>query len=228
MNILLKTLLIFSLLSTLNANEIDEIKAELIRKAQTFQGQGDPDFKIQKQLEPLVERLLELNPQPSIKERQKLLVGTWKQVWGPYDYRGDDRGVDPSLKVDEIYQVVFEEGFYYNVNPNMRNGKVRNIGLLKGQYRFDNDNENVINVRFLKYPGNKTRPDNLDIWELAELAESGDLPEKITVVPTLIVRLFFGGGKLNEVYTDDDLRITYGNSRNGDLKNYLYIMTRVN
>lgn len=210
------------------AGEIDKIKAELISKARSFQGLGDPDFKIQNELEPLVNRLLKLSPQPSIKERQKLLVGTWKQEWGPYDYRGDDRGVDPNLKVDEIYQVVFEEGFYYNVNPNMRNEIERNIGLLKGQYRFDDENQNVINVKFLEYPGNKTRPANLEIWELPSLAESGDLPEKITVVPWLIVRLFFGGGKLNEVYTDEDLRITYGNSSDGDLKNYLYIMTRVN
>lgn len=209
------------------ADEVESLKQKLIATAQKFQGQGDPNFKIQNTLQPMVDKLLALNPQPPVADRLPLLEGTWQQVWGPYSYRGDDRGVDPSLKPDEIYQTIFAEGFYYNTNPNMENGKVKSIGLLKGKYKLNRKNPNVLNVRFVKYPGNKTRPENIEIWELPALAESGDLPEKITVVPTWIVKLFFGGGKLNEVYTDHDLRITYGNSGDGDLKNYLYIMTRV-
>lgn len=48
------------------------------------------------------------------------------------------------------------------------------------------------------------------------------------MVPGLIVRLFFGGGGLREVYTDDTLRVTFGD---GDLddrsEESLYIMRRV-
>ena len=65
------------------------------------------------------------------------------------------------------------------------------------------------------------------VWELAALAEKGELPAKTTIVPTIIVRLFFGGGYLREVYTDEDIRITYGGdhvSKRTD--EFVYIMTR--
>ena len=43
-------------------------------------------------------------------------------MWGPYDYRNEKRGVDPELGVDEIYQIVFKDGYYYNVSPNFKKG----------------------------------------------------------------------------------------------------------
>ncbi len=59
------------------------------------------------------------------------------------------------------------------------------------------------------------------------MAEAGELPAKTTIVPGFIVRWFFGGGFLREVYTDEDMRITYGGDRVDDRADeHIYIMTR--
>lgn len=41
------------------------------------------------------------------------------------------------------------------------------------------------------------------------------------------VRWFFGGGFLKEVYTDEDMRITFGSDNSNQVKNYIYVMSRV-
>ena len=67
----------------------------------------------------------------------------------------------------------------------------------------------------------------MPIWALAALAEAGALPEPTTIVPGFIVRWFFGGGALREVYTDEDMRITYGGDRvDNRADEHIYIMTR--
>ncbi len=212
----------------LSSMSLEELKSELVLRASKYTGQGDPDFKIQNELEPFVKRMIALNPQPSVKDRLPLLYGVWKQVWGPYEYDKDDRSVDPSLGVNEIYQVVDPDGFYYNVSPNYKNGNRANerINYLKGQYRPSKTNPNGLDVKFLKFLGMSKRPEGREIYEFVEEAENDTLPNQVTVVPTFIVRLFFGGGTLLEVYTDESIRILYG-SNNDEFKNkYLYIMVR--
>ncbi len=201
------------------------IKADILALAQSYIGQGDPDFSKQRALEVLVTELLGAAPQPPVRERLDLLAGPWYQVWGPYDYRGNDRGsVDPKITVDEIYQVVFRDGYYYNVNP--VKGKDR-ISLLRGEFQLVPDKPDMLQVRFTRFPGNKGRPEDIPIWELAALAEAGELPAKTTIVPGFIVRWFFGGGFLREVYTDEDMRITYGGDSVDDRADeHIYVMTR--
>ena len=207
------------------ARTVAAIKADILNLSQGFIGQGDPDFSKQRTLEVLVTELLAAAPQPPVKDRLDLLAGPWYQVWGPYDYRGNDRGtVDPKITVDEIYQVVFRDGYYYNVNP--VRGKDR-IALLRGEFQLVPDKPDMLRVRFTRFPGNKGRPADIPIWELAAMAEAGKLPAKTTIVPGFIVRWFFGGGALREVYTDADMRITYGGDSVDDRADeHIYIMTR--
>jgi len=208
---------------------VKDVKQQILNLAKSYEGQGDPDQTKQKSLEPLVEKLIQLNPMPPVKDRISVLAGAWKQVWGPYDYRNDDGGVDPTLGVKEIYQVVFEEGYYYNVAPYYPD-KMSNreqIGLLRGEFQLDAADTNFLSVKFTDYPGVEPRPKNLNIWELAAIAEAGKLNDKITIVPSWIVKFFFGGGKLEEVYTDSDLRILYGKSNKANARRSIYIMTRV-
>ncbi len=209
--------------------DMTDLKEKIVTTAQKYQGLGDPDFKIQKELEPLVNELLALNPQTRVNERLPLLFGVWKQVWGPYEYRKNDRSVDPTLNAKEIYQVISPEGFYYNVSPNMdpKSKTEKNINYLKGQYKLSAKDPVGLDVKFVKFIGMKKRPTEKPIYSYADEAERNQLPGQITVVPKIVVKLFFGGGTLREVYTDEDLRILYG-SNNKEFKNqYLYIMTRV-
>jgi hypothetical protein len=206
------------------------IKSEIIKLAQSYAGQGDPDYSKQKSFEPLIEKLLLANPQSPLAERLPLLHGVWKQVWGPYEYRGKNRGVDPEIGVDEIYQAVFPGGYYYNVTPLYKGGdrQRERIALLRGEYKPDPSQEDVLLVRFTRYPGLSARPrPGPSLPELPALVETGRFKADISIVPTWIVRLFFGTGALKEIYTDADLRIVYGASSNKFTRQSLYIMTRV-
>lgn len=218
-----------SAVADMDKESINGIKNQIVALAESYEGKGDPDFSKQKELDIIISKLLVLAPQPPVKDRLQLLVGVWKQVWGPYDYRKDNRGVDPELGVKEIYQVVFKEGFYYNASPLFEDGKLEKekIGLLRGEYQLDSKSPNILKVKFTKYPGVKPRPNNKNLWDLPSLAESGNLENEISIVPTFIVRLFFAKGALREVFTDHDLRILYGSDGKNFEKEYLYVMTRI-
>ena len=209
------------------SNSVADTKEKLLDKALYYQGQGDPDRKIQDELQLIVNELLKKAPQKPVKDRLALLYGSWKQVWGPYDYRGKKRGVDSSIKADEIYQTIFKDGYYYNTSPVLSN-KSEKIGLLRGEFNTLRDkNTNLLKIQFTNYPGLKTRPNSIPLWKLPDLVEKKLLKNPITIVPTFVVKYFFSGGFLNEVYTDEDLRVTYGTDNKGNLQNYLYVMKRV-
>lgn len=206
-----------------------ELKRQILKLAKSYQGQGDPDQKKQKSFDGLVSRLIRQNPMPPVSERIPLLAGVWQQVWGPYEYRKNDGSVDPTLGVKEIYQVIFADGFYYNVAPSYpdQGSKREQIGLLRGEFELDTADRNSLVVWFTDFPGVEPRPSNLAIWRLPGLAEAGQLKNEITIVPSWVVRLFFGGGKLEEVYTDRDLRILYGKSNGVNARRSIYIMKRI-
>jgi hypothetical protein len=215
---------------TLPKDSVILIKQKILALAQSYSGRGDPDFSKQKSFEPLIAELLALQPQPSVRDRAKLLAGAWYQVWGPYNYRSSERSVDPEIGVNEIYQVVFADGFYYNVTPllSKTGGKPERIALLRGEYQFDPVQKDVLNVKFTRYPGLSSRPAApVKLYELPKLVELGDLTPDINIVPTLVVKFFFGGGALKEIYTDSDLRIFYGSSNKQFEKAALYVMTRI-
>ncbi len=213
-----------------NARELQAAKNRLFEAAEYYTGQGDPDFEIQNALQPLVDEVLRINPQPPVVYRLDELSSAWTQVWGPYSYRGDDRGVDDEMSVDEIYQVVFDEGYYYNVAPMYEDGdeSAEKITLLKGQFAPVDIDSDFIQVRFRSLEGLNDRPNSPELWDLPELLESGALDNVKKRLPNIFVRTFFAGGFLREVYTDDTLRIAYGNSeRSFGEGEYLYIMRRV-
>lgn len=214
MNHLKKTILTTTLVTALFATQfafannheeaVMDLKNQILVMAKSFEGQGDPDQSKQQKIEVLVNQLVQLSPMRPVRERISLLAGAWKQVWGPYDYRNDNGGVDPKLGVKEIYQVVFADGYYYNVAPYYPNGDQsrEQIDLLRGEFKLDEDDQNGLRVKFTKYPGVEPRPNGINLWDLAAVAEADHLENEITIVPTWIVKLFFGGGKLEEVYTD--------------------------
>ena len=208
---------------------VRNVKRQILDLAQSYIGQGDPDLAKQRSLDALVQKLIALSPQPPVKDRLTYLRGTWKQVWGPYDYRNGKRGVDPSLGVNEIYQVVFAEGYYYNVAPDYPKGdKMKErVGLLRGAYKPEPQNGSLLRVKFTNLYGVKIGPRDKKLWELPALAESGRLESRRTVLPSFLVKLFFGGGALREVYTDEDMRILYGSNGKDFTKENIYVMTRV-
>jgi|GEM_PF-828712 len=212
--------------------DVEELKAEILDLANEYgrlaleEREGDETLEKQNTLVPLVNRLIDLNPQPPASERISTIAGVWKQVWGPYNYKSEERIVTDDFKVDEIYQVVFEEGHYYNVSPN-KFFFFEYISLLRGEFSLSETNPNGLDVRFTNLDFNLGRPKNTPIWELASLAEAEDLPRPFNVFPNHIVENNFEGGTLNEVYTDETLRILYGTSEGSFKVPFIYIMERV-
>lgn len=208
-------------------NTVSELKAEILTIAEYYLGQADPDLKIQKTLDPYVEKLTELSPQGPVADRIDVLDGRWQQVWGPYEYRKYDRSVDPTLDVTKIFQVVFKEGYYYNVSNTLdkKTGKSKGTSLLRGKFKVGAAND--LNVQFTNLRRIKTKPPvGLSYTDLPELSENDQLEGERNVLPSIFVRLFFGGGTLKEVYTDKDIRISYGTSKEAKAP-FLYIMKRV-
>jgi hypothetical protein len=159
-------------------NTVARVKSELLAVAQSHKGEGDPKFEIQKQLEPYVQRLMELAPQPPIAERKDSLVGAWQQVWGPYDYRETEkRGVDPAADPDNIYQVVFPQGYLYNVANDLdrRTQQPRRTILLRGEYTLKPNNK--LDVQFTNLRRlNPMAPNASRYVSLPALSETGRQP----------------------------------------------------
>jgi hypothetical protein len=214
-----------------DAETVDAIKQRLLALAQTYSGQADPTYAQQRQLEAIIDELLAAAPPVPLSQRLNLLEGVWKQVWGPLDYRTDEsRSIDPELGIDEIYQVILPSGIYYNVSPIYPGGDRRQerTGFLRGKYKQDPDLTNRLDVHFTSYRGIKGRPkDGSPIYEMAYRAEEDKVDDTIAIVPWIVVQLFFGSGALDEVYTDQDLRILYGSNGAENARRALYVMTRV-
>ena len=54
---------------------VRNVKQEILDLAQSYAGQGDPDFAKQRSLEALVQKLIAVSPQPPVKDRLTLLYG---------------------------------------------------------------------------------------------------------------------------------------------------------
>ena len=176
---------------------------------------------------PFVDRLLELAPQKPVENRIDYLVGAWAQVWGPYEYRVNDRSVDPTVDPDNIYQVVFPGGYYYNVGNYLdkKTKKLKRITLLRGEYKFKGGND--LAIQFTRLSRIKSLPKGLAHIDLPALAENKVLTGEFQKIRDRILVNFFPKGTLTELYTDKDLRIALGNSaRQKGIEDYLYIMTR--
>lgn len=211
------------------SHEVDSIKAEIFALAESFKGQGDQDGAKQAQLEVLVDKLLIANPQLPVKDRLPLLCGAWQQIWGPYEYRKNDRSVDPTLDTNNIFQVIFAGGYYYNVNPSLnKERKPINVVLLRGEFKALKNSDDTLTAQFTNLRRlDGPPPAELKLIDLPALSEARKLKGEKTTLPSPVVRLFFGGGFLQEVYTDHDMRITFGSSRNKKVQNYIYILKRV-
>jgi hypothetical protein len=209
--------------------EMAHVKAEILRLATSFSGKGDPDFQLQRQLDPLVERLVDLCQPPSVGERAGLLEGTWKQVWGPYNYRSLDRSVDPALDTASIYQFVEGNRRYANVCivfDSADRARPR-VSLLRGELQ-PGDRGDSLAYSFTGYyvlPG--VDPASLRLADLPRSFSAGELTAARPVMPGWLVRLLSTDGVLREVYTDESLRLLYAHPHGKPEKAHLYVMTRV-
>ena len=198
------------------------LKKEIINLAESYRGQDDPQGTKQDKLNTKIARLLREAPQSPAQDRVSDLAGAWEQVWGPYRYGRQGRlEIDPSY----VYQVVHEDGYYYNITRSEVRGK-KITAFLRGEYVANGDRLDVRFTRNIFYVGGWI-PNGISIYDVAVLAESGvingpDIPVPEGQGPK------GREGRLREVYVDGDLRITYGSEAGADPNvGDLYVLRRV-
>ena len=214
--VLLGLLLSFSALA--EDVRVTELKNDIMKLAREYKGKPDPDGQLQKVLEAKVEDLEKILPYSSMHERARKIAGAWKQVFGPYSPKADGKvpfGTDP----DNIFQIIFPNGFFYNVALS-KASNLKAVFLLKGEYKVTDE---AIEARFLRNSLMvKNVPDSgLELLPLR--LENGDikvlhLPKRVPPVGQT--------GELIEVYADDEIRILRGKSPSF-IKTALLIMEKV-
>jgi hypothetical protein len=198
------------------ARNIQDIKAQIFKTAQSFMGQTDVDGSKKKQIEKLVKELLENVPPLTMEQKAINALGVWNQVWGPYAFDDSSRlprGIDPA----QIYQYISADGFYYNFGE-------YNLGLnlkffVKGKYQIL---ENKIAVEFTRH--GLVPQKQVDYATLGDDIESQSV--KVIPFPSQLPPVGIKGA-LVEVYADEDLRINYG-AQGDDLSDMaIFVMRRV-
>ncbi|QDK37159.1 PAP/fibrillin family protein [Bdellovibrio sp. NC01] len=199
------------------ADRIKELKYEILQIAFDAQGEFDTDdnsVEVRQKLDPLVDELASLVPARTEQEKLIDVIGTWYQVWA------DGPGGQPGMgaRADSIWQVVFPEGYYWNVARDQY-GEAKNMGYLRGKFTVG---DNALNIEFTKAV---TNPDwsYSEPTRLAMLAEFGAFdknpapPEQSPIGKK---------GILQNVYVDEDIRIVRGGGGDFGNNTYLYILER--
>lgn len=197
-------------------NRVEALKKKILSMAEDYRGQDDVDGKKRHRLDALINQLLAETPDTPIAQKIKKLQGAWEQVWGPY---GFDRLDGFELDANNMYQVIYPDGYYYNIGFSTFYGQ-KTTGFVRGKYEAFDDKlkvqftENKFAIGFI--------PPKVNLIDLGTLKEAGfiktqDVPGGISSIPAY----------LHEVYVDKDIRITYGGRNYNDTDNDLYVLKRI-
>ena len=202
---------------------VKQVKSNIMQIAQNFSGMGDPDGQIQAQLQIQVDRLIALSPQKRVKDRLDLIVGPWKQIFGPYEFSAE-RSENSTLDPEHVYQIVYEDGYYYNVGQNNYFG-AKVISALRGIYELQDDGLLAVQFTDVRFRWG-TLEEATDYVSLPALIENKEI-RSLRIPDFFTGPIFRITGTLREVYTDQDMRILYGSTSDGTFDDYIYIMKRV-
>ncbi len=190
----------------LSPAELAATKAALRAVANANMTRSDNFAAVRAQVDPIVDKLARHFGTRPATDKVPLVAGAWRQLWSDYPYP-----MSRLLKMDprQVYQVVSDDGHYWNIGDQRALGIFGMTGVLRGQYEPNGTKLNIeftdVGYRF----GRVSRKENL--VSLADGLESGErfyLP-----IP--------GGGQaprgpvgirgtLETLYVDKDLRIERG------------------
>lgn len=196
---------------------VTELKREIMTMARAYEGKPDVDGALQKGIEEKVQDLEKVIPHLTMQEKAQKIGGAWRQVFGPYSPTGD--GTIPlGTNTANIFQIIFPEGYFYNVALSEYKG-LKAIILLKGSYKVTDE---AIEGIFTRNSVMLRNPTRTPYFELPQALESGrvsaiHLPRSLKPVGL--------GGQLLEVYSDNEIRILRGKTASF-IRPALYIMER--
>ena len=184
---------------------------DIAYNAQGVYDSDDNDPAVRAKLDPLVDELVSLVPKRTEAEKLPDVLGVWYQVWS--DGPGAPKG--QGALADSIYQVVFPEGYYWNIGRDQF-GQTKSMGFLRGKFTVADD---ALQIEFTKAVTNPewlfSSPISLAMK--AELGVFNDSPPGTAPIGKK--------GFLQNVYVDEYIRICRGG---GDEfgGTYLYILER--
>ncbi|WP_413560657.1 PAP/fibrillin family protein [Bdellovibrio sp. HCB209] len=222
--IVLQSAIALTMIFTSNAyaggsrDRIEELKQQILEISRNAQGEYDGDDNdpaVRAELDPLVDELVSLVPVRSETEKLPQVVGSWQQVWsdGP---GGGPAGSGGALAA-AVFQVVFPDGYYWNVAKNTIAG-VNSMGFLRGKFAIDTDKLNIEFTKSVGSPGWVS--EGTESYMLAMRAEVG----AYDIVPT--PGPIGKKGFLANTYVDEDIRICRGGGDDFGTGTYLYVLVR--
>ncbi len=192
------------------------LKSFIVNTARSFQGKCDADDnrpEFRQRLENLIPVLLKLAPKQTEAEKLPKVAGGWQQIWA--DQSGGAPGTCVSAK--DIYQVVFAEGYYWNISKNI-SARGEALGLLRGTYEVLPE---FLRIEFTDLAFSVTYPPRgTNLIALAARAERREF--------TALPKNFPVGlkGDLANIYVDDTLRIVRGKSDFEPNTTSLFVLVR--
>lgn len=195
-------ILALTLCSVANAqNDVEALKKEILELARSYSGQADASGELQASIETKVDELLAIVPNLSMEEKALRALGAWRQVWGPYSY-DNSASVPRGIDVNQIYQIIFKEGYYYNFAVYNFLG-IESRTFLRGNFSIEEDR---IAVEFNK-SGLILGKSQLPLPYQASALENQSL--RALYFPDFLPPNGITGA-LIELYADQDIRINYG------------------
>jgi hypothetical protein len=200
------------------------VKSQLRNLSKQYQGDCNQQVNntIRPQLDTLVDQLLSLTPYRTEKEYLPLVLGGWQQIWadGPTGPPPGSGGPVICTVSSQIYQVVYQDGYYWNLSKNIINGKV-STGYLRGEYQLQG-NDDPLSIVFTQQTGTTHFPfSGTPLKFLTDQAEDGLFDagnmEGYPVGST---------GTLANIYVDDDFRVVHGTAPQYPGQTFLYILNR--
>ncbi|WP_413580923.1 PAP/fibrillin family protein [Bdellovibrio sp. HCB288] len=199
-------------------DRIAELKQQILDISRTAQGEYDGDDNdptVRAKLDPLVNELVTLVPARTETEKLSQVVGAWQQVWadGP---GGGPPGSGGALG-SAVFQVVFPDGYYWNVAKNRIAG-AESMGFLRGKFEIDVGKLNIEFTKSVGAPGWVAT--GTESYMLAMRAEVGEYDAVPTPGP------IGKKGFLANTYVDEDIRICTGGGDDFGPGTYLYVLER--
>ena len=215
--------------TTATARDVAAIKADILRIAEnTAAMTGDGQAVPRAQLESLMHELLAVSPQKPLRQRLPQLIGIWTTLLAPTD-RPDQGRANPRIDTAHVIQVVSDKGYYYNIIPfiDSVHPEKSKLGLLRGEYGFSAVDPSVLAIHYTRFYGCQGHLDDPAPWRFAALEEAGRLPDRVNVVPDLVLHLFLPDTTVLEVWSDGDTRLAYGTKDAASGKRSLYVMRKL-
>lgn len=192
---------------SLTAAEVAATKAQIRAIALPNIERLDNLPQVRAQLDPLVQKLATHFGRKPASEKLKLVKGAWREIWTDQPY---PMMWFRQMDYKQIYQVVSDTGYYWNLGDDSLIGFIGTTGALRGKFV---PNGTKIELEFTKTG-----------FRFGKLAKGQDLVKLATDIEqgrTSILSIPGGGkapngpigikGSLETVYVDGDMRIDIGN-----------------